>query len=303
MAGLNDILRGASHRCEYFFALVLSRIVKGLPLGTVRRMGDLMGSLLFHGIRIRRKVTLAQLARAFPEKTREEIEKYGAGCYGNLCRIAAEMVKLADWGAEEISPLFRLKGRHYLDEGLGKGKGVVLVAFHMGNWELSGAYLAGLGYPISVVAQRIHNPLIDRMVTRLRSAVGMEVILRNSAVKASIRALRRNRLVAFLADQDAGGDGVFVPFFGRPASAPRGPAVLSMHCDAPAVMVFITRQDDGMYEMAIEPVVFERRFDLEKDVEEFTKVYTTRLEEYVRAYPEQWLWQHRRWKTSATGGA
>jgi KDO2-lipid IV(A) lauroyltransferase len=297
MKGLKNILKGASHRCEYYFTLLLSTFVRGLPLSAARFMADLLGEIMFRIIRIRRKVMLEQLGKAFPEKTGEELQRLGAACYRNLGRIAVEMVSLQNAEQEELSRYLKVKGQHHVDEALEGGKGLVAVTFHIGNWELGGAYIAKLGYPINAVVQRIHNPFIDRMVSDMRHKVGMKTISRKMALKGSIRALRANEIVVLLADQDAHESGVFVPFFLRPASTPRGPAVISIHCDAPAVMVFPIRLDDGGYEIVFEPVVFERQGDPEGDIERFTRAYTSRLEEYVRSYPEQWLWQHRRWKT------
>ena len=285
------------HRLEYLLARLLSRIVLALPLPAARRLGDLRGAALFRVIRVRRGVTIEQLSRAFPERDRGEIAAIARGCYRNLARIAVESVRLAGAGQRELSPLCRVKGRHLLDGALEGGKGLVVVTFHLGNWELMGAYMAALGYPLSVVGQRIHNPHIDRMVEELRSRAGMEVIYRNRAVRDSIRALRKNRIVAFLADQDAHESGVLVPFFGRSASTPRGPAVMAMHCDAPAVMAFMTRGDDGNYDITLEPIPCRRTGDLEADVERFTAAFTSRLEDFVREHPAQWLWMHRRWKT------
>ncbi len=244
---------------------------------------------------------MKQLRKAFPEKDRKELERVGVMCYRNLCRIPIEVVSLQDADRTELSRYFRVKGRKYLDEALDGGRGLVAVTFHIGNWELGGAYLARLGYSLNAVVQRIHNPFIDRMVSDMRHKVGIKTISRKMALKDSIRALRKNEIVVLLADQDAHESGVFVPYFFGPASTPRGPAVISMHCGAPAVMVFAIRLENGGFEIVFEPVVYDRRGDLEGDVERFTRAYTSRLEEYVRAHPEQWLWQHRRWKSSETG--
>jgi KDO2-lipid IV(A) lauroyltransferase len=298
MPGKKNMLRGVAHRLEYLLARVLSSIVLTLPLSAVRRTGDVLGLILFHIVRVRREVTFDQLKRAFPEKTGEEIDACARKCYKNLSRVAVEAVRLSGAGPGELNPLFRVKGKGHLDEALEGGKGLVVVTFHLGNWELMGAYMARLGYPLSVVGQRIHNPFIDRMIEDLRSCAGMEVIYRSRAVKDSIRALRRNRIVAILADQDAHENGVFVPFFGRSASTPRGPAVIAMHCDAPAVMAFMIRDKDGNYDISIEPIPYERDRELEAGIEKFTRTFTSRLEDFVRSHPEQWLWLHRRWKTA-----
>jgi KDO2-lipid IV(A) lauroyltransferase len=195
----------------------------------------------------------------------------------------------------------RIRGARHLDEALALGRGVIVVTFHFGNWELAGAYLAGLGYPVSVVVQRIHNPFLDRMVADARTDAGMRTIPRGAAVRGAVRALKENRVVGILSDQDAREGGVFVPFFDRPASTPRGPAVLSLRRDAPAVTALMVRGERGSFELRIEPIEFERAGNLEEDVERFTAAYTARLEAYVRRHPEQWLWQHRRWKTTPAG--
>lgn len=297
MPDKKNMLREVSHRLEYLLARALSSIVLALPLSAARRTGDFLGLILFHIIRVRREVTFDQLRRAFPEKSGEEIGACARKCYKNISRIVVEAVRLAGRDHGELNPLFRVEGKGYLDKALHGGKGLVVVTFHLGNWELMGAYMAGLGYPLSVVGQRIHNPYIDRMVDEFRSGAGMQVICRSRAVKDSIRALRRNRIVAILADQDAHENGVFVPFFGRNASTPRGPAVIAMHCEAPAVMAFMTRGADGIYDISIEPIPYERGIELEAEIKRFTRTFTSRLEDFVRSHPEQWLWLHRRWKT------
>jgi len=200
-----------------------------------------------------------------------------------------------------MSRYFRVKGIRFLDEALEGGKGLVLVTFHFGNWELVGAYIARLGYPLSVVVQRIHNPFIDKMISNMRQGAGMKTIPRSSALKDSLRALDKNNIVVFLADQDAHDSGVFVPFFHRPASTPRGPAVIALRRDVQAVMSFAVRQEDGSFEINFEPIIYKRKYVLEEDIKVFTRTFTNRLEDYVKEYPDQWLWLHRRWKTVAAG--
>jgi KDO2-lipid IV(A) lauroyltransferase len=211
-----------------------------------------------------------------------------------------ELIRLGDADLPELSKFFRVKGLHYLDDALKAGRGLVMVTFHFGNWELVGAYISRLGYPLNVVVQRIHNPFIDRMISEIRVGAGMKTIPRNSALKDSLRALGTNNIVVFLADQDAHESGVFVPFFHQSASTPRGPAVITLRRDVPAVMTFVVRREDGILEINFEPIRYEKEGDLESDVEGFTRTFTSRLEEYVKKYPDQWLWLHRRWKTGAT---
>jgi KDO2-lipid IV(A) lauroyltransferase len=291
-------LKSLSHLGEYLFVRLLAALVRVLPLPAALRLGELLGASLFHVIRIRRGVVLEQLSRAFPEKDRGALLQHGAECYKNLCKIAVETVRCREKDVEEMSRFIQVRGIHHLDRALAGGKGLVVVTFHFGNWELMGSHVARLGYPVNVVVQRIHNPFIDRMVLEMRNGMGMRTIERKRAFKESYRALKKNMIVAFLADQDARENGVFVPFFHKPASTPKGPAILAIRCGAPAATAIMIRRGNGRFEIVIEPIEFEHGGNLEQDVKRFTRTYTTRLEEYVKSYPEQWLWHHRRWKTA-----
>jgi KDO2-lipid IV(A) lauroyltransferase len=120
-----------------------------------------------------------------------------------------------------------------------------------------------------------------------------------AAAKGVIRALKNNRFVAMLSDQDAGSDGTVVEFFGRPASTPKGPAAFALKMDAPIVMAFIIRETGRKQKIVIEKAIFgDRTSDKEADIRNLTQAYTCVLEEYVRKYPDHWFWPHRRWKST-----
>lgn len=302
MRGSSGKLRGLSHRGEYLAARLLSSLLRALPLPIALRLGDFLGSVMFHVVRVRRGVILEQLGRAFPEMPTRSRLRCGADCYRNLARTAVETIRWHGGARAALADRIRMRGARHLDEALALGRGVIIVTFHFGNWELAGAHLAGLGYPVSVVVQRIHNPFLDRMVSEARLGAGMRTIERGNAVRGVARALRENRVVGILSDQDAREGGVFVPFLGRPASTPRGPAVLSIRLEAPALTAIMVRRRDGGFDFLIEPIACERVGDLDTDVRRFTASYTARLEEFVRKHPEQWLWQHRRWKSAPAEG-
>jgi KDO2-lipid IV(A) lauroyltransferase len=171
------------------------------------------------------------------------------------------------------------------------------MTYHMGNWELMGAVSVILGYPLDVIVQKQSNPLSDAMINDLRRKAGMGVIDRGRAVSETIRALKKNRIVAFLSDQDAHEEGVFTPLFERPASTPRGPAILALRLKAPMVTTVIRRNADGTHRFLIRPLDVKISGDKEKDVYAIISEFNRRLEGYVRENPGQWLWFHRRWKT------
>jgi Kdo2-lipid IVA lauroyltransferase/acyltransferase len=151
--------------------------------------------------------------------------------------------------------------------------------------------------PISVVARHMANPLVDRYLTSTRQQIGMDVIHDEQAVRRVPRSIRSGRAVAFLVDQAAIGlASTWVPFFGRLAKTPRGPAVFALRLDAPIVFGALTRLPSGRFKFSFEAVDVPRTGVLDTDVDAIVGAYTKTLENHVRRTPEQYLWQHRRWK-------
>ena len=184
-----------------------------------------------------------------------------------------------------------------VEEALSLGRGLIFVTGHLGNWELAGAYVAARGVPLDAIARRMKNPLFDRYLTETRSRIGMHVVHDADAVRRTPRSLREGRGVAFLADQGVLGlASTFVPFFGRPAKTPRGPAVFALRLDVPVVFGVAVRQPSGKYRLVFEPVAVEDTGDRDRDVDAIVARYTATLERWVRRYPEQYFWHHRRWR-------
>jgi KDO2-lipid IV(A) lauroyltransferase len=191
----------------------------------------------------------------------------------------------------------QVDGWNILEERLARGHGLILVSGHVGNWELGGAYLAARGLPVSVVARHMANPLVDRYLTETRERIGLDVIHDEVAVRRVPRALRAGRAVAFLVDQAAIGlASTWVPFFGRLAKTPRGPAVFALRLDAPVVFGGVSRLPSGRFRFSFEALDVPRTGVLDADVDAIVTRYTGVLESFVRTVPEQYLWQHRRWK-------
>ncbi|MEO7454633.1 MAG: lysophospholipid acyltransferase family protein, partial [Gemmatimonadaceae bacterium] len=183
-----------------------------------------------------------------------------------------------------------------------QGDGILFVGGHLGNWELGGSFLAARGVPLEAVARRMQNPLFDEYLTKTRGQIGMTVIHDADAVKRVPRAAREGHAVAFLVDQGAVGlASTWVPFFGRLAKTPRGPAVFALRLKAPLVFGCAVRRPSGKYAMHFEEVVVQRTGDREKDVDAIVAAYTSTLERWVRRYPEQYFWHHRRWKHQRPG--
>jgi KDO2-lipid IV(A) lauroyltransferase len=156
-----------------------------------------------------------------------------------------------------------------------------------------------LGVKTAVIQQRQKNPLVDAHMKRLRERWGMEIIYTRGAVRNSLEKLKQGKLVGLLADQDAGNRGVFVPFFGRPSATHVGAAVLFLKSHAPLYFAVCVRKPDGTYQLRMEKVIDSNCEEAHQmSVEQITAKFTARLEAWIRRYPEQYFWMHRRWKTA-----
>ena len=178
------------------------------------------------------------------------------------------------------------------------GRGGIFVTGHIGNWELSAAYAAKRGYPVSVVARRIYlEPLNQRLVT-MRERMGVNTLYRDFSMRRMIRCIQENQLLGIVPDQDVRRiGGIFVDFFGHPAYTPVGPALLALASGAPILIARDIRMGQRHLLTVDPPVYADRKAPRESEVRRLVTHYTKRLEEFIREHPAQWVWTHRRWRT------
>lgn len=292
-----SLRRRAAHRAEY--ALVrLARLVDRL-LGPrlSGRLAGLVGRFAYRPLGIRRGVVEEQLLLAFPDRAEEWRRRTASAAYEHLGREGIMLLRLSRLGRDDVIAVTHVDGLDALRSAVAAGRGAVLVTGHFGNWEIGGASVAARGVPLDVVARRQANPLVDRLINEARERLGMTVIPGDGATRAALRSLRRGRAVALVADQDARAQGIFVPFFGRPASTHRGPAVLALRTGAPVFMGTAVRGPDGRYRVTIREVPVPGGDDPEERADRLTAELAAALEAAIREEPGQYLWQHRRWKT------
>jgi Kdo2-lipid IVA lauroyltransferase/acyltransferase len=292
-----------AHRAEYAALRGAVAAVERLSFASASAFGARVGRLGYRPLGVRRAVVERQLSAAFPDWTPEHVAQVARESYGHLGRTSIETAILPSYGGREIVDLFEgVDGWSIVEERLARGRGLILVTGHLGNWELGGAYLAARRLPIDAVARHMANPLFDRYLTRTRQRIGMTVVHDEDAVRRVPRSLRAGRAVAFLIDQGAVGlASTWVPFFGRYAKTPRGPAVFALRLDAPIVFGAAVRQPSGRYRLTFEPIDAADTGDREADVDRIVAEYTAVLERWVRRTPEQYLWHHRRWKHQRPG--
>lgn len=323
---------------EYGLARALESGLARLPEGAARAAGAALGRAAFRPLGVRKSVVERHLARAFPDRSRGWVERTARACYEHF---GGEVAALARAGRRDPAELAaETAGARGTAEtvraALDGGAGALVVTGHLGNWELAGAVLAGLGFGVSAVVKRQGNARVHRRIERLRRASGVETVAMSVAGRRVPEALDRGDVVALVADQDARGKGVFVPFLGRPASTFRGPALLALRHRVPLVFGALVREG-GRYR-ALARRVWSPEGGLEvgegagpggrpapgrggegapgpeapgeaasgRDAPgrnggaaelALTRAWIGELERAVRARPEQYFWFHRRWKT------
>ena len=283
-----------THAIEALLARGLFAASRALPWPEGTGVGAALGSLT-GALGIRRRVAEENLALAFPERTSAERSAILGAHYREVGRIAAEYARLPELAtAPDGKVVAEAHGFENLERM--RGKGVIVMTGHLSNFELFGAHIARMN-PVDFVVKPLSNPRVESVVADLRRRAGVGSIPLGGGLKQVFRALRAGRWVAMLADQDARRHGVFVPFFGRPASTPEGPARIALQMGVPIVMGFMRRRADGRHRARIEPPYLPAGDASEENVVALTAWHTARLEHAIREAPEHWFWLHRRWKT------
>ena len=259
--------------------------------------GSGVGRLGYFPLRIRRKLVEKNLRLSFPEKDDGWIEKIARATYAHLGREALMTMRMLRMSRAELMGITADKyGFEEFKAASKQGSGAVLVAGHFGNHEIGAAGISIRGVDLDLVVQRQGNPLFDAALNDARRRFGLGIIERSQASRLALKALRQGRAVGFAADQDAGKSGLFVPFFGRLASTHRGPALMAVKTGAPLFLAGVARVGDH-YEGGVVRVEVDRTGPLDDVVYRLTAAFTAELEKLVRAFPAQYLWLHRRWKT------
>lgn len=279
---------------------VLARLPVTFGLWLGRRLGD----LAYWTVAGRRAVVRRNLDLAFGrDRTADELRWL---CRRNFQHLGMTLTEVATFLFTPPSVLLSrvsVEGMEHLRSAMARGKGALLLTAHFGNWELLAAAHVLTGFRLSVVARPPDQPALERIAARLRARSGVQLINKRRALPEVLSALRSQRMVGILLDQNASRrEGVFVSFFGVPASTSKGLALLALKTGAPVVPVFIHREADGRHRVIVDPPVRLRLTgDRERDVLEATAAFTRIIEDKIRRWPEQWFWVHRRWKTRPPG--
>ena len=271
-----------------------------LPIDAGQRVGAAVGRFAFDVVRMRRAVSIDNIVKSLGV-SEKEATRIARASYMNSGRCLLEFSAFARLSPAEILDLVAIEGRENLQRVLAEGKGGIIAAAHLGNWELCGAALTAIGTPLSFLVGQQTNSRVDDVMNDLRRKQNIGIIKRNVALRGVMQALAANQIVAILPDQDARKNGIMIEFLGRPASTVKGPAIFAIRRKCAVLPVFIARQGTR-HLMTIEPPLYAiEGADEDARVRDLTQRYTDRFSARVRQHPTEYFWGHRRWKTQSTG--
>jgi KDO2-lipid IV(A) lauroyltransferase len=271
------------------------------PLACARFVARRLGDLVYYCIPIRKRLILESLSIGFPEKKMPELRAITRGVYRQFAQTMMELLFFPKFTDDYIKNNVELCGQEIIDAARKQGKGAVIVAAHFGNWELMGAAVARI-YPVTFVVGQQQNSQVDDLLNSYRVQKGIRLVPLKLALRGVMKALKNNEIIGILSDQDAHEQGTFVPFFGRMASTPKGPALFALRSGAPLIMANMVRTGHT-FKAIFETIPRPRPSgDEEKDIQAYTAAYTSLLENLTREYPDHWFWLHRRWKTKLLKG-
>ena len=283
------------NRIEYCLALGVLKSLEWTPLPLAHVLARAYTRLLDLAIPRLRQVAFRNLALALPRADHRQIVD---GVFRSIARLLVTFARFPSIGRDNLARWIRLEGGEHFADAIRQGRGVLFATAHLGNWELSAYAHALLASPMNVIVRPLDNPLIDALVERRRALSGNRLVLKKDFARVILKALAANEAVGILIDQNASlENGVFVDFFGIPACAASGFAKLAAHSGAAVIPGFaLWSEKERRYVLRFYPPLA-----ISGDAARDTQLLQSSLEEVIRAYPDQWLWIHRRWKTRPPG--
>jgi len=295
---------GLRESLEYAAVRSMVALLGILPRSLARSVGAGIGATAFHLLSRLRKTGLQNLELAYPQKSQSERLKILRDEYRSLGWQMAEFCQMSKYTPESASKFIRYEGLDNYLAARAKGKGVLVVTGHLGAWELSSFYHSLMGHPMSLVIRRLDNPRVDGLVNTIRTRHGNRVIHKDDFARGLITAMHAGETVGILMDTNmTPPQGVFVPFFGIEACTASGLARVALRSGAAVLPGFLLwEESERKYVLHFgEELNLIRTGDAVDDIVANTALFTAAIESYIRRYPGQWLWVHRRWKTRPEG--
>ena len=271
-----------------------------IPFRVAQEIGKMTGLFAYLIPNNRKTVAYENIRASFGSDLSEaDAKKLLRKVYMHFGQMLFEIPHIFRLDLRNLNRYMMIEGEENLRQAWKRGKGVLFLTAHLGNWEFMSAVGSLYFGNTAVVARRSDSASVDRVINELRSRFGAEIIPPQGAMRPLIMALKHNKMIGILLDQNVDWyQGAFIPFLGRWACTNKGLALLARKTGTPVIPVFAVRDGNGRHRM-----VFEKEIELRKtgdkirDIEDNTALFNGMIERYVRKHPDQWLWFHRRWKT------
>ena len=291
-------MKNIIHLLTYIVLRATSFTLILLPLGFSYILARGIGNFSNHVLHLRKEIVMDNLRIAFGNEMNEsELKKLAAESYRQIAMSFMELM-ISPKLQKHIDQILEPKHIQLIQRLLQQGKGLITIQGHLGNWELLGAAAATtINGPLTVAAVQQSNPYINHFITQRRNAMGMQIASTKEAMKLLLKALRKGQALGLAADQNAGRGAVFVDFFGKTAATQPGPAKLALKYGAPMLIGAAIRTGPGQFKVLSQQV----EIHADDTVKTLTERHVKILESFIRQYPEQYFWLHRRWKTRPPG--
>jgi Kdo2-lipid IVA lauroyltransferase/acyltransferase len=285
-------------RIEYILFVALSFVVRLLGLSISRRLSYLLAAFFYFIVPIRKNTVKENLRKAFPEYSKSQINKIAFGSYKSFCITLVEILYLPSISKAELKSSVIYTDIPLIREKYNEGKGMIFLGAHYGNWEYIALTVAiQLEIPITVIVKSQRNTLVTKWLDTMRVKWGNKIVPLGISIRQVYKELKEKRIVAMVADQRGPSDGIRINFMGRKASVFAGPALLALKTGAPIMFGVTIRQPDFSYQTVIEYINTEGLPEEEElKIAELSQRHASVLEKYIKQFPEQWFWMHKRWK-------
>ena len=293
-------LQKVKHYIEHLAFRAFSSVAIVFPEVLALSIGSFFGWITGSVLRVRRTEVDEHLFLAFPERTDAWRHDVARASYAHLGREAVATLRLSRATDKDLSERIRIPDLALFRTAVEEGRGVILVTGHLGNWEVGGGAFTSRGISLDAIAKGMANKAIGDAIAGVRERLGIDLIHMGEVAREVPRSLLRGRVVAVLADQHAHKGGILVSFFGREASTTRAPALFAIRTGAP-IFLGIALRDPGWrqrYTVSLERIDFQSTGEVDADIRGLTAAHSAALERAVRLAPEQYFWQHRRWKSA-----
>jgi KDO2-lipid IV(A) lauroyltransferase len=273
-----------------------------MPLAWVQRIAGFLGTFAHTALGLRRGIVRENLSRAFPDEPQERLNEIAGAVYRNVAVSLCELLWFPSLSPERLRELVELNDRGLFRTLHARGKGIVIVTAHVGNWELvPPAVFLMTGIPVHSLYKPQSNRLIDERIAARRTRFGTTVVPMGLGVREILRSLQQGDAVLVAADQSAPKESIRLDFFGRAVPVFQGPAAFSLKSGAAMISVFAIRQADGRYILRCKEIPTSDLEYSEESIRILTQRHLAVTEEVIREYPGQWMWTHRRWKHAEDG--